>query len=184
AREFGVHSAMPATRARALCPQAVVLPGRHDRYREVSREVMAVLAEVTPELEQVSIDEAFLDVAGAIRRMGSPTAIARWIRREVRRRTGVPASVGVAGSRHVAKLASTHAKPDGLLLVPLEATVPFLHALPVGALWGVGEKSGEILDRHGIETVEQLAHTPLPQLHRIFGVAAGQRLHELAWGHD
>ncbi|MFD1719310.1 DNA polymerase IV [Georgenia deserti] len=184
AREFGVHSAMPATRARALCPQAVVLPGRHDRYREVSREVMAVLAEVTPELEQVSIDEAFLDVAGAIRRMGSPTAIARWIRREVRRRTGVPASVGVAGSKHVAKLASTHAKPDGLLLVPLEATVPFLHALPVGALWGVGEKSGEILDRHGIETVEQLAHTPLPQLHRILGVAAGQRLHELAWGHD
>ncbi|GAA4423762.1 DNA polymerase IV [Georgenia halophila] len=184
ARAYGVHSAMPAGRARALCPQAVVLRGRHERYTEVSREVMAILSEVTPELEQVSIDEAFLDVAGAVRRMGSPTEIGRWIRREVQARTGVPASVGVAGSKHVAKLASTHAKPDGMLLVPLDATVAFLHSLPVGALWGVGEKSREVLERRGIDTVAELAATPLATLHRMLGTAAGQRLHELAWGQD
>jgi len=184
ARAFGVHSAMPATRAKMLCPQAVVLPGRHARYAEVSREVMSVLAEVTPDMEQVSIDEAFLDVSGAVRRMGSPVQIARWIRVELHRRSGVPASVGVASSKHVAKLASTHAKPDGLLLVPADATVPFLHSLPVGALWGVGEKTQQVLERHGIETVAELAATPLTVLHRTLGVAAGQRLHELAWGVD
>jgi DNA polymerase-4 len=184
ARAFGVHSAMPVTRARLLCPQGVFLPGRHGRYAEVSREVMAVLGEVTPVMEQVSIDEAFLDVSGAVRRMGSPVAIARWIRREVRSRTGVPASVGVAGTKHVAKLASAHAKPDGLLLVPVDATVPFLHSLPVGALWGVGEKTRAVLERHGLDTVADVAATPLPALHRMLGVAAGQRLHELAWGID
>ncbi|WP_098485223.1 DNA polymerase IV [Georgenia soli] len=184
ARAFGVHSAMPAARAKILCPQAVVLPGRHDRYGEVSREVMSVLSEVTPVMEQVSIDEAFLDVAGAVRRMGRPVEIARWVRQEVHRRCGVPASVGVAASKHVAKLASTHAKPDGLLLVPADATVPFLHSLPVGALWGVGEKTQEALERHGIETVAQLAATPVTVLHQTLGVAAGQRLHELAWGRD
>ncbi|UNX55969.1 DNA polymerase IV [Georgenia sp. TF02-10] len=184
ARAFGVHSAMPTARARALCPQAVVLPGRHHRYAEVSRQVMAVLAEVTPVLEQVSVDEAFLDVAGAVRRMGPPVTIARWIRAQVRERTGVPASVGVATTKHVAKLASTHAKPDGLLLVPAAQTVPFLHSLPVGALWGVGEKTREVLERRGWDTVADIAATPLPVLHRAVGVAAGQRLHELAWGID
>ncbi|MPV37079.1 DNA polymerase IV [Georgenia subflava] len=184
ARAYGVHSAMPASRARLLCPEAVVLPGRHDRYSEVSRQVMDVLAEVTPVMEPVSIDEAFLDVSGALRRMGRPVEIARWIRREVRSRTGVPASVGVAATKHVAKIASAHAKPDGLLMVPVAATVPFLHSLPVGALWGVGEKTREVLERHGLDTVEDLAHTPLPTLHRTLGVAAGQRLHDLAWGRD
>ncbi|MFH5822572.1 DNA polymerase IV [Georgenia sp. AZ-5] len=184
ARAYGVHSAMPVTRARLLCPQGVFLPGRHARYAEVSREVMAVMAEVTPVMEQVSIDEAFLDVAGAVRRMGSPVTIARWIRREVRSRTGVPASVGVAATKHVAKLASAHAKPDGLLLVPADATVPFLHSLPVGALWGVGEKTRAALERRGLDTVADVAATPLPALHRMLGVAAGQKLHELAWGID
>ncbi|WP_127130848.1 DNA polymerase IV [Georgenia sp. SYP-B2076] len=184
ARAFGVHSAMPVARARALCPQAVVLPGRHRRYAEVSAQVMTVMGEVTPVMEKVSIDEAFLDVTGALRRMGPPVAIARWLRREIRSRTGVPASVGVAATKHVAKLASAHAKPDGLLLVPAAATVEFLHSLPVGALWGVGEKTGVVLERHGIDTVAELAATPLRALHRMLGVAAGQRLHELAWGID
>lgn len=184
ARAFGVHSAMPVARARALCPQAVFLPTRHARYSEVSRQVMAVLADVTPVMEQVSIDEAFLDVSGALRRMGPPVTIARWVRREVRARTGVTASVGVAATKHVAKLASTHAKPDGLLLVPAAATVPFLHSLPVGALSGVGEKTRQVLERRGWDTVAELAATPLPVLHRTLGVAAGQRLHDLAWGVD
>lgn len=184
ARAFGVHSAMPMARARVLCPQAVVLPGRHDRYAELSREVMRVLGEVTPVLEQVSIDEAFLDVAGAVRRMGPPLTIARWVRQEVRARTGLPASVGLATTKHVAKLASTHAKPDGLLLVPADAAVAFLHSLPAGALWGVGARTAEVLQRYGLDTVAQIASTPVPQLHRLLGVAAGQRLHELSWGID
>lgn len=184
ARAFGVHSAMPMSRARLLCPQAVVLPGRHDRYAELSHEVMTVLGEVTPVLEQVSIDEAFLDVSGAVRRMGPPVAIGRWVREQVRERTGLPASVGLATTKHVAKLASTHAKPDGLLLVPAEATVPFLHSLPAGALWGVGARTAEVLQRYGLDTVAQIAATPLAQLHRLLGVAAGQRLHELSWGID
>ncbi|HLV02959.1 DNA polymerase IV [uncultured Georgenia sp.] len=184
ARRFGVHSAMPMARARALCPQAVVLPPHHDAYARMSRRVMAILADVTPVMEKVSIDEAFLDVAGAQRRLGPPLVIARDIRRRIRSVLGVPASVGVAATKFVAKLASSHAKPDGLLLVPRAATVPFLHSLPVGALWGVGEKTRERLHRYGIDTVAALAAQPVGTLHRILGVAAGQRLHDLANGLD
>ncbi|MBD8060846.1 DNA polymerase IV [Oceanitalea stevensii] len=184
ARRFGVHSAMPMSRARALCPQAVVLPPHHDTYTRVSRQVMAILGDVTPVMEKVSIDEAFLDVSGARRRLGPPVAIARALRERIHRELGVPASVGVAATKFVAKLASSHAKPDGLLLVPREATVPFLHSLPVGALWGVGERTRERLHVHGIDTVEALAAQPVRTLHRILGVAAGQRLHDLANGRD
>ncbi|HLT82810.1 MAG TPA: DNA polymerase IV, partial [Phototrophicaceae bacterium] len=183
-RRFGVHSAMPMARARALCPQAVVLPPHHDTYARVSREVMAILAEVTPVMEKVSIDEAFLDVSGARRRLGPPVAIARALRRRIHSELGVPASVGVAATKFVAKLASGHAKPDGLLLVPRAATVPFLHSLPVGALWGVGDKTRERLHRYGIDTVAALAAQPVRTLHRVLGVAAGQRLHDLANGLD
>ncbi|WP_324653183.1 DNA polymerase IV [Georgenia sp. H159] len=184
ARRFGVHSAMPVARARALCPQAVVLPPHHDTYARVSRQVMAILADVTPVMEKVSIDEAFLDVSGARRRLGSPVEIARAVRRRIHSELGVPASVGVAATKFVAKLASGHAKPDGLLLVPRDATVPFLHSLPVGALWGVGDKTRERLHRHGIDTVAALAAQPVRSLHRVLGVAAGQRLHDLANGRD
>jgi len=184
ARRFGVHSAMPMARARALCPQAVVLPPHHDTYARVSRQVMAILADVTPVMEKVSIDEAFLDVAGAVRRLGPPARIAAAIRSRVHAELGVPASVGVAATKFVAKLASSHAKPDGLLLVPRAATVPFLHSLPVGALWGVGDKTRERLHAYGIDTVAALAAQPVRTLHRILGVAAGQRLHDLANGRD
>ncbi|MGC0251095.1 DNA polymerase IV [Pseudactinotalea sp. Z1748] len=184
AREFGVHSAMPMARARAMCPHAVVLEPRHERYREVSLAVLQVLGEITPVLEQVSIDEAFLDVAGARRRLGSPTQIAQQIRERIRTELFVDASVGVAGTKFVAKLASSHAKPDGMLLIPAGATVPFLHALPVGALWGVGERTAERLASMAIHTVSDLAHTPAPTLHRLLGVAAGQRLLDLSWGRD
>lgn len=175
---------MPVARARALCPQAVVLPPHHDTYAQVSRRVMAILADVTPVMEKVSIDEAFLDVSGARRRLGSPVEIARAVRRRIHSELGVPASVGVAATKFVAKLASGHAKPDGLLLVPRDATVPFLHSLPVGALWGVGDKTRERLHRHGIDTVAALAAQPVRSLHRVLGVAAGQRLHDLANGRD
>ena len=159
ARAYGVNSAMPMATALRRCPQAVVLPVRHGVYSAVSRRMMAILGEVTPLLEQLSVDEAFLDVTGARRRMGSPVAIGRWIREQVRDRVGVPASVGIASTKFVAKLASAHAKPDGLLLVPAGATQDFLDTLPVGALWGVGEKSAQALARWGITDVRTLAAT-------------------------
>ena len=184
ARACGVHSAMPMTRARMLCPQAVVISPDHHRYRDVSRAVMAILAEITPVLEPVSIDEAFLDVSGARRHLGPPAEIARRLRERIAAELHVPASVGVAATKFVAKLASSHAKPDGLLVIPAPATVPFLHSLPVGALWGVGERTAERLSRLAIETVADLAHTPLPTLQQAVGRAGGQRLHDLSWGRD
>ncbi|MBE6480986.1 MAG: DNA polymerase IV [Actinomyces ruminicola] len=184
ARAFGVASAMPMNEALRRCPQAVVLPVRHDLYSAVSRRVMSILGEVTPMLERVSVDEAFLDVSGARRRMGSPVVIGRWIRREVHDRVGVPASVGVAATKFVAKLASAHAKPDGLLLIPADATQDFLNVLPVGALWGVGEKSAQALARWGITDVRQLAATEVRRLERILGTAAARQLHDLSHGID
>src|SRR5699024_5109056 len=145
ARACGVHAAMPMARARALCPHAVVIRPRHERYREVSAEVMDILGRISPVLEQVSIDEAFLDVSGARRRLGRPTRIAEQLRSRISRELSVDASVGVAANKFVAKLASGHAKPNGMLLIPAEATVDFLHSLPVGSLWGVGERTAELL---------------------------------------
>ena len=184
ARAYGVNSAMPMATALRRCPQAVVLPVRHGVYSAVSRRMMAILGEVTPLLEQLSVDEAFLDVTGARRRMGSPVAIGRWIREQVRDRVGVPASVGIASTKFVAKLASAHAKPDGLLLVPAGATQDFLDTLPVGALWGVGEKSAQALARWGITDVRTLAATDVRRLERVLGRAAARHLSELAHGID
>jgi DNA polymerase IV len=175
---------MPTSRARALCPTAAFIPGSHSLYRRYSRQVMEILATVTPDLEQVSIDEAFLDVSGARRRLGTPTRIARLIRARIRESVGLPASVGIAATKSVAKIASSHAKPDGLLLIPAPATVDFLHGLPVGALWGVGGRTGAILDREGIDTIGDLAHAPVARLSKLLGVAAAHHLHDLAWGID
>ena len=141
ARAAGVQSAMPMSRARALCPQAIVIPPDHRRYCDVSKSVMRILGDITPVIEPLSIDEAFLDVSGARRRIGSPARIGELIRARIADELDVAASVGIASTKFVAKLASSHAKPDGMLLIPHEATVPFLHSLPVGALWGVGERT-------------------------------------------
>lgn len=184
ARARGIHAAMPMGQARRLFPDAVFLRGRIERYREVSRQVMAVLGSITPVLEQVSVDEAFLDVAGSVRRLGRPTEIGRLVRERIRSEVGVPASVGIAGTKHVAKLASQGAKPDGMLLVPVAATVPFVQSLPVGALWGVGAASREALERRGVRTVAQLAEVPEDTLARWLGDAAASRLLALAWGRD
>ena len=184
ARAHGIHAAMPVGQARRLCPEAVFLPARRERYVEVSRQVMAVLASVTPIVEQVSIDEAFLDVAGARRRLGPPTRIGEIIRARIRGEVGVVASVGISSTKQVAKLASSSAKPDGLLLVPEARTVEFLHSLPVGALWGVGNRTEAILAAKGIRTVEQVANTPVAALERWTGPAQARRLTELAWGRD
>ena len=184
ARALGVRAGMPTSRARALCPTAAFVPGSHSLYRRYSQQVMEILGNVTPDLEQVSIDEAFLDVSGARRRLGSPTRIAHLIRARIREAVGLPASVGIAATKSVAKIASSHAKPDGLLLIPASATVDFLHGLPVGALWGVGGRTGAILDREGIDTIGDLAHAPVARLSKLLGVAAAHHLHDLAWGID
>ena len=184
ARVFGVRSAMPVTRARRLCPQAVFVPPRRGVYAAASAEVMAVFRSVTPEVEPLSLDEAFLDVSGAIRRLGRPTRIAELIRAEIRDRQGLTCSVVVASCKFVAKLASALCKPDGLLVVPGDQVLGFLHPLPVAALWGVGEKTGRSLARLGLRTVGDIAHTPLAVLQRELGQAAGAHLSALAWGRD
>ncbi|MEJ5944473.1 DNA polymerase IV [Pseudokineococcus basanitobsidens] len=184
ARALGVHSAMPMSRARRLAPHAVVLPPQHHRYAEVSAGVMEVFRSVTPAVEPLSLDEAFLDVGGALRRLGSPRAIAREVRRRVEDEQGVTCSVGVASTKFVAKLASSRCKPDGLLVVPADRVVDYLHPLPVSALWGVGERTAEHLQRLGLRTVGDLAHTPRATLVRALGAASGAHLAELAWGRD
>jgi DNA polymerase-4 len=184
ARTYGVHSAMPMSRARRLCPAATVLPPEFERYQEASRGVMAVFADVTPLVEPLSLDEAFLDVAGAARRLGSATRIGQLIRDRVSDEQGITCSVGVAASKFVAKLASSMAKPDGIIVVPADGVVSFLHPLPVGALWGVGDKTEETLHRLGLRTVGDIAHTPADTLRRALGEAAGSHLHELSWGRD
>ncbi len=185
ARAFGVRSAMPVARARRMCPQAQFVPPQFPRYAEVSRGVMALFREITPLVEPLSLDEAFLDVAGALRRLGmSPAGIGEWIRGQVYDAHQVSCSVGVAPSKFLAKLASGLCKPDGLLVVPVDGALEFLHPLPVSALWGVGRRTGEALHRMGCHTVGDVANMPLPALRRAIGVAAAEHLHELAGGRD
>jgi len=184
ARAFGVASAMPIARARRLCPQAAVVAPDYARYERISQAVMAVFASVTPIVEPLSMDEAFLDVSGARRRLGTGRQIAQQIRDTISDEQGISCSVGVASTKFIAKLASGLAKPDGLLVVPEAEVVSFLHQLPVGALWGVGERTEEALQRLGLRTVADIAHTPVDTLRRALGDNAGPALHELAWGRD
>ncbi|GAB3524660.1 DNA polymerase IV [Arthrobacter monumenti] len=183
ARAYGVRSAMPMAVARRLCPHAVIIEPHQEKYRNVSQRVMAVFAEITDLVEPLSVDEAFLDVKGAIRRLGLPEEIGQLIRRRVETELGITASVGVASSKFVAKIASTRAKPDGLLVIPKDETVPYLHSLPVSALWGVGAKTQQALARLGISTIEDVAQTPPSTLKRALG-ATGEHVYRLAWGQD
>ena len=184
ARAFGVRSAMPVATARRMCPRAVFVPPRHRLYAEVSKEVMAIFGAVTPDVEPLALDEAFLDVSGARRRLGSPAAIAARIRAEVAAQQGLTCSVGLAATKFVAKIASARCKPDGLLVVPRAGTLDFLHPLPTSALWGVGARTGEALARLGLKTVGDIAHTPVATLQHELGVAHGTHLAALAWGRD
>lgn len=184
ARVLGVRSAMPVTRARRLCPQGIFVGPRHATYAAVSAEVMAIFRSITPEVEPLSLDEAFLDVAGSIRRLGPPARIGALIRSTIVDQQGITCSVGVATCKFVAKLASARCKPDGLLVVPADQVLDFLHPLPVAALWGVGEQTGQALARLGLRTVGDIAHTPAAVLQREFGQAVGGHLSALAWGRD
>ena len=184
ARRSGVRSAMPMTRARRLCPEATVLAPDYDAFTAVSRSVMETFRQVTPWVETLSMDEAFLDIRGAVRRLGPPEEIAESIRARVTDEQGITCSVGVAATVGVAKIASRRAKPDGVLVVRASETTTFLHPLPVQELWGVGERTAEQLHRLGLMTVGDVAHTPSATLQRALGAAMGKQLHQLAWGED
>ncbi|MCW4464407.1 DNA polymerase IV [Glutamicibacter sp. MNS18] len=182
-RSMGVRSAMPMSQAQALAPHAVIIEPDHRSYSRMSSLIMQYFSTITPLVEQLSIDEAFLDVTGSMRRLGGPVAIARMIKGHLASELGLPASVGVARNKFVAKLASEHAKPDGLVVVAPGRTLEFLHQLPVRALWGVGQRTLEQLHRAGIETVAQLAAFPEAAIIQRFG-EHGKNLYQLAHGID
>jgi DNA polymerase-4 len=184
ARHYGVRSAMPMTRARRLCPRAVVVPPDFETFGQVSTSVMEAFRRVTPLVEVLSLDEAFLDVRGAARRLGSPLQVAEQLRATIHDEQGITCSVGVAASPSVAKLASRRAKPDGVVVVPPAQVADFLHPLDVGELWGVGEKTAAMLHRLGLLTVGDLARTPPRTLQRALGHHLGRHLQELAHGAD
>ncbi|YAL84472.1 DNA polymerase IV [Dermacoccaceae bacterium W4C1] len=181
ARAYGVHSAMPMSRARRLCPQAVVISPDYERYRRMSEAVMHLFRTVTPTVEPVSMEEAFLDLT---RSPMDPARLGGHLRDVVNDEQGITCSVGVAPSKVVAKMASRAAKPDGLRVVTPGEVVPFLHGFAVGDIWGVGESTEQALLRLGLRTVADLAHTPERTLRRALGEATGARLHRIAWGAD
>lgn len=184
ARKYGVRSAIPLARALQLCPTAIVLEPHFEKYRHYSRQVMAIFDDMTPLVERLGIDEAFLDVSGARGVIGSPAEVGVLIRGRVRAETGLACSVGAAATKFVAKLASGRAKPDGLLVIPKAETLAFLHPLPVGALWGVGAVTEKSLLGRGLHTIGDIAESPVDVLRRIVGDAAGRKLHALANGID
>lgn len=184
ARKFGIKAAMPVGRAQRLAPHAIFIPPDHKRYSEVSEHIMEIFHSFTPLVEPISLDEAFLDVTKAKRLLGDGRAIATAIRAKVEAQEGITCSVGIASSKFIAKLASQHCKPNGILEITDDRVLTFLHPLPVSALWGVGPKTNEALERLGLHTVGDIAQTPEQTLIRALGQAAGQSLYELAWGRD
>jgi DNA polymerase-4 len=184
ARRYGVGSAMPSARARRLCPEAVFVSPDFPAYRAHSTRLREIFLSFTPLVEPLSLDEAFLDVAGATRMFGPPAEIGRAVRARVREELELSCSVGVAPNKFLAKLSSALAKPDGLLVVSAEEVAAFLHPLPVSALWGVGERTHELMERLGVRTVGELAEVPGRVLERVFGDVQARHLAELAHGRD
>jgi DNA polymerase-4 len=184
ARPFGVRAGMPIARARVLAPQALFIPPDHREYYRISTGVMDILHSITPEVEQVSVDEAFLDIRGSKRRLGSALEIGAMLRERIYDEFSLTCSVGIARNKFVAKLASTNCKPNGLMIVPAARTTEFVQCLPVGSLWGVGVKTQERLAEWGITQVAELAVMEVSALARIVGPAAAAHLHALAWGRD
>lgn len=184
AKAYGVRTAMGGRQARRLCPHAVVVPPRMSAYLAASRAVFEVFHDTTPWVQGISVDEAFLDVGGLARIAGRPSRIAERLRAAVAERTGLPITVGVARTKFLAKVASRVAKPDGLLVVPHDRELEFLHPLPVSALWGVGKITAEKLRLRGITTVGQLAASEEVDLMGLLGRVAGAHLHDLAHNED
>jgi DNA polymerase-4 len=184
ARKFGIHSAMPVGRARRLAPHAIFLPVDMPRYQEVSEHVMEIFHSFTPWVEPISLDEAFLDVTGSQKLLGTGREIAVAIRKKVEEQEGITCSVGIAPSKFIAKLASANCKPNGILEITSDRILTFLHPLPIQAMWGVGPKTAEVLERLGLRTIEDIAKLPRTTLIRALGEANGASLYELAWGRD
>jgi DNA polymerase-4 len=184
AKAYGVRGGMPGRRARRLCPSILFVRGRFREYQRLADAVMDVLHDVTPAVERISIDEAFLDVSGAVHLFGSPTAIGSLVRRRVRDEVGLAISVGAARTKHLAKVASQVAKPDGLVVVAPEREREFLDPLPVGLMWGVGPVAEQRLAERGIRTIGELAATPSRAVERLLGGAVGARLSALSHNED
>ncbi len=184
ARKFGIRAAMPVGRAKRMAPNAIFVSPDHHRYSEISAQVMQIFASFTPLVEPLSLDEAFLDITGAQRLLGTPREIGQAIRKRVQQECGITCSVGIAPNKFIAKLASGHCKPNGLLEIKEDRILTFLHPLPVSDLWGVGPKLSEQLQKLGLKTVSDVANTPLDTLKRALGEATGEHLYELSWGRD
>ena len=184
ARKFGIKAAMPVGRAKRMAPNAIFVSPDHHRYSEISAKVMEIFASFTPYVEPLSLDEAFLDITGAQKLLGTPREIGQAIRKRVQDECGITCSVGIAPNKFIAKLASGHCKPNGLLEIPEDRIINFLHPLPVSDLWGVGPKTAEHLERLGLRQISDIANTPLETLKRALGEATGEHLYDLSWGRD
>ncbi len=184
ARAHGIRAPMPIRDALRLCPEAIVVEGHFERYLDFSDRVMAILEDAGPSIEQISIDEAFIDVAGTTHLLGPSSQIARVIRTRVREEVGLPLSVGVASTKFLAKVASARAKPDGLVVVHPPVELEFLHALPVEAMWGVGAVTATRLHRLGVHTIGELAELPASAFASSLGPGAAGALHALSWNRD
>jgi DNA polymerase-4 len=184
ARKFGIRAAMPVYKAKALAPHAIFISPDMARYEEVSRSVMSIFHDITPLVEPISLDEAFLDVTGSRRLLGDGQTIAKLIRARVEQKEGITCSVGIAHNKFIAKIASNQCKPNGLLEIDPEKVLEFLHPLAAKEIWGVGPKTNEQLAKMGLQTVGDIANTPRSTLIRVLGQASGGSLYELAWGRD
>lgn len=184
ARKFGIKAAMPVGRAKRMAPNAIFVSPDHHRYSEISAKVMEIFASFTPYVEPLSLDEAFLDITGAQKLLGTPREIGQAIRKRVQDECGITCSVGIAPNKFIAKLASGHCKPNGLLEIPEDRIINFLHPLPVSDLWGVGPKTAEHLERLGLRQISDIANTPLETLKRALGDSTGEHLYDLSWGRD
>ena len=184
ARKFGIRAAMPVGRAKRMAPNAIFVSPDHHRYSEISAKVMEIFESFTPYVEPLSLDEAFMDITGAQKLLGTPREIGQAIRKRVHQECGITCSVGIASNKFIAKLASGHCKPNGLLEIPDDRVLSFLHPLPVSDLWGVGPKTAESLQRLGLHQIKDIANTPLDTLKRALGDATGEHLYELSWGRD
>jgi DNA polymerase-4 len=184
AKAFGVRGGMPGRQARELCPQLTFVSGHFKDYQRLGDAAIKVVGDFTPLVERISIDEAFADVAGCTHLFGPPAEIARAIRQRVRAELGLPISIGVARTKHLAKIASQVAKPDGLVVVDPDTELEFLHHLPVELMWGVGSVTKARLAEIGVLTIGELAKTPGWSLERLLGPAAGEKLAALAWNRD
>jgi len=184
AKKFGVRGGMGGRQAKELCPQLIFVGGHFDQYQRLGDAAIRILDDFTPLVERISIDEAFADVAGTEHLFGTPEAIARKVRERVKAEVGLPISVGVARTKHLAKIGSQVAKPDGLVVIDPEHELEFLHQLPVDLMWGVGPATKARLAEQGVFTIGQLAQTSVHALQRLLGPVAGDKLAALAWNRD